>query len=318
MGQVGTGVLVSVNASRGGVPKLPRHQALVTADGVEGDRQRDLRYHGGPDRAVCLYSFDRIRELQHEGHGVSVGLMGENLTVMGLDWRLLTPGTRVQIGDVLLQLTNFAVPCKNLSPYFGEGKIFRVSQKVHPGWSRVYARVERPGTVRIGDPVSVVEGDAPPAAASATRLSVRRTGTLRVAAPLEQAFPYFTPDGERLWVPGFDPQYLHPLTGEQGVGAIFTTNHGNEDTLWMVLRFSLADGVAEYARVTPGSRAGTVAVALRRLGAAVTEATITYDLTSTSDTGDQKLAAFSDEAYAAMLADWEQKIAQALRDDSFG
>jgi MOSC domain-containing protein YiiM len=319
VGQVGTGTLVSINASRGGVPKLPRHQAVITAEGVDGDRQRDLRYHGGPERAVCLYSFDRIRELQQEGHAVSVGLMGENLTVMGLDWRLLTPGTRVQIGDVLLLLTNFAVPCKNLSSYFDAGKIFRVSQKVHPGWSRVYARVQRPGTVRIGDSVSIVEGGRlPPPVDASTRLTVKRSGTLRVSAPLERAFPYFTPDGERLWVPGFDPQYLHPLTGEQGIGAIFTTNHGGEDTLWMVLRFSPAEGAAEYARVTPGSRGGTVAVALHRVDEATTEATITYELTSTSDSGDGKLAALTQEAYAAMLADWEQRIERVLNDDSFG
>ena len=151
------GVLVSINASGGGVPKLPRHRAAVTAGGVEGDRQRDLRYHGGPDRAVCLYSFDLIRALQDEGHQVSIGLLGENLTVMGLDWRRLTPGTRIQVGGVRLLITAFAVPCKNLSPYFAEGKIFRVSQKVHPGWSRAYARVEHPGMVQIGDPVSLVE-----------------------------------------------------------------------------------------------------------------------------------------------------------------
>ena len=158
------GVLVSINASGGGVPKLPRHRAAVTAGGVEGDRQRDLRFHGGPDRAVCLYSFDRIRALQDEGHQVSVGLLGENLTVMGLDWRLWTPGTRVQVGGVRLLLTAFAVPCRNLSPYFDAGKIFRISQKVHPGWSRVYARVEQPGTVQIGDPVRLVEDEDAPAA----------------------------------------------------------------------------------------------------------------------------------------------------------
>ena len=53
------------------------------------------------------------------------------------------------------------------------------------------------------------------------------------------------------------------------------------------------------------------------MDAATTEATITYDLTSTSDAGDGKLAAFTEDAYAAMLADWEQKIEQALRHDSF-
>ena len=81
---------------------------------------------------------------------------------MGLDWRPWTPGTRVQVGGVRLLLTAFAVPCTNMSPYFDAGKIFRISQKVHPGWSRVYARVERPGTVQIGDAVTLVEGEAAP------------------------------------------------------------------------------------------------------------------------------------------------------------
>lgn len=312
------GLLVSVNTSQGGVPKLPRYQAVVTTEGLEGDRQRNLKHHGGPDRAVCLYSFDRIRELQQEGHAVSVGLMGENLTIMGLDWRRLTPGTRVQIGEVVLALTAFTVPCKNLTSYFEGGEIFRVSQKVNPGWSRVYARVEQSGMVRLGDPVDIVEDGAVTVPASAERARVRRTGSLRVAAPLERAFPYFTPDGERLYVPGFDPQYLHPLTGEQGEGAIFTTDHNGEDTLWMVLRFSPAEGQAEYARVTPGSRRGSVSVSLERLDQSTTQATISYDLTSTSEAGDQKLAAFTDAAFAAMLTEWEAQIDRLLRDDSFG
>jgi MOSC domain-containing protein YiiM len=310
------GVLISINASGGGVPKLPRHRAAVTPAGVEGDRQRDLRVHGGPDRAVCLYSFELLRAMQDEGHRVSVGLLGENLTLMGLDWRLLTPGTRVQVGGVRLLLTAFAVPCKNMSAYFDAGKIFRISQKVHPGWSRVYARVEEPGTVQIGDPVRIVEAGESAAPPTHAGLSVTRSGTLRVAAPMARAFPFFTPDGERLWVPGFDPQYLHPLSGEQGVGAIFTTAHGGEDTLWMVLRFSPSEGVAEYARVTPGSRGGTVHVALEPVDAVTTQATITYDLASTSEAGDEKLRAFT-AAYAEMLADWERKIEQALRHDSF-
>ena len=85
----------------------------------------------------------------------------------------------------------------------------------------------------------------------------------------------------------------------------------------MVLRFSPPEGIAEYARVTPGSRGGTVRVALEAVDEARTQATVTYELTSLSDRGDQVLAAFTESAYAAMLADWEQKIDRALRDDSF-
>ncbi len=314
-------MLLSINTSNGGVPKLPRAHAVITAQGVEGDRQRDLRHHGGPDRAVCLYSFDRIRELQLEGHPASVGLLGENLTLVDVDWRHMTPGTTLQIGDVHLTLTAFAVPCRNLSAHFEGAQIGRVSQKLHPGWSRVYARVDRPGMVWIGDPVAIVDAGtllphATDGPAPGTRRTLRRTGTLKVAAPLDQAFPFFTPDGERLWVPDFDPEYLHPLSGEQGVGAIFTTRHGGEDTLWMVLRFSPQGGVAEYARVTPGSRRGTITVTLAPVNANTTEATVTYDLASTSAEGDAVLEAMTEDVYASMLADWERRIAQAQENDS--
>src|SRR5688572_6890235 len=148
-----TGILLSINTSDGGVPKLPRHEAHVTATGVEGDRQRDRRFHGGPDRAVCLYSFDLIRALQAEGHPVSVGQAGENFTVMGVDWNAVRPGVRMTIGGVRLLVTSFTVPCRNLSACFDGGHVARISQKASPGWSRVYASVEQPGFVSIGDPV---------------------------------------------------------------------------------------------------------------------------------------------------------------------
>ncbi len=317
-----TAILLSINTSNGGVPKLPRHQAQVTRDGVEGDRQRDLRHHGGPDRAVCLYSFDRIRALQAEGHPVSVGLTGENLTVAGVDWSLVTPGTRLTIGGVRLLVTAFAVPCRNLTSCVDAGQIGRVSQKTHPGWSRVYARVEQPGPVNIGDAVTLEGPDqhwpASPtsgttAGAPTDHLSIRRIGTLDIACPPAQAFVYFTPDGERLWVPGWEPAYLHPLSGEQEPGAIFTTVHGGEDTLWMVLRLAPAEGIAEYARVTPGSRRGLVNVSLAATGHDTTRATVSYDLTSVSPAGDEVLGAMTEAAYGEMLADWQRMIADCRR-----
>ena len=127
-----------------------------------------------------------------------------------------------------------------------------------------------------------------------------------------QRFIGFTPDGERLWVPGFDPEYLHPLSGEQGPGAIFTTTHGGESTLWMVLRFSQDEGVAEYARVTPGSRRGIVRVALEATGPASSRARVSYDLTGLSEAGNGVLASMTEAAYVEMLADWQHRIADCL------
>jgi MOSC domain-containing protein YiiM len=150
-----TARLESINASRGGVPKQSMFEALITAAGLDGDRQRDLRVHGGPDRAIVLYSLDLIRALQREGHPIAAGTVGENLTVSGLDWAAIVPGTELAIGEVRLRLTKFTAPCETIAFNFVASDYTRISQKVHPGWSRLSARVLHGGLVAVGDAVEV-------------------------------------------------------------------------------------------------------------------------------------------------------------------
>jgi MOSC domain-containing protein YiiM len=155
----GMGRVESINTSRGGVPKMSAFEALVTEYGLDRDRQRDRRFHGGPDRAIVLYSLDVIRALQSEGHPVTIGSTGENLTVSGLDWTVVAPGAELRIGDVRLVITKYASPCENIAPSFVDSDFTRISQKRHPGWSRVCARVLAGGIVRMGDEVTLT---APP------------------------------------------------------------------------------------------------------------------------------------------------------------
>lgn len=150
------GILNSINVSDGGVPKLPRPHAQIRASGVEGDRQEDRVFHGGPDRAVCVYSLELIEALQGEGHPIVPGAIGENLTIQGIDWIDIRPDARLEIGDVLLEVTRSTTPCHKIAAAFSDGEFTRVSQKVHPGWSRYYARVLREGLVTCGDRVVLV------------------------------------------------------------------------------------------------------------------------------------------------------------------
>ena len=150
------GTLHSINVSGGGVPKTPRGSAEVRASGVVGDRQADLRHHGGRERAVSVYSLDRILALQREGHPIVPGSIGENLTLAGLDWTRLGPGARLEIGEVLLEVTRAAEPCQKIAASFRDGEFTRVSNRRHAGWSRFYTRVLREGVLTAGDAVVVV------------------------------------------------------------------------------------------------------------------------------------------------------------------
>lgn len=148
-----TGQVTQVSVSpRGGVPKTAVPAARFTRDQVEGDRQRDLRFHGGPERAVCLFSQERIDALRAEGHPIAAGSTGENLTLRGLHWDEVTPGRRLRVGGALLEVASYTAPCKTIRASFTDGAFTRISQKLHPGWSRVYARVLEEGEVRHGDP----------------------------------------------------------------------------------------------------------------------------------------------------------------------
>ena len=152
------GRIVQINVSPGGVPKLPVPAARVSELGLEGDLHRDMEHHGGPERALCIFAMEQIRVLRAEGHDVSPGAIGENLTVEGLDWERVTPGSRLELGaGVLLEVTRYTSPCFNIKKSFADGDISRVSQKSHPGSSRVYARIIREGMIRQGDTVRLVD-----------------------------------------------------------------------------------------------------------------------------------------------------------------
>ena len=147
-----------INVSDGGVPKHPILEAKISNDGVQGDRQRNLKVHGGPDRAVCLFSVELIERMQDEGHSIDAGSSGENLTLAGLVWGTLEPGTQLKIGpDVQLEVVSYCAPCEHNARWFRDGDITRISQRANPGWSRLYARVLETGVVRPGDAVEIKE-----------------------------------------------------------------------------------------------------------------------------------------------------------------
>jgi MOSC domain-containing protein YiiM len=148
--------LYQINCSQGGLPKLPLTEAWVSVEGLGGDGHRNKILHGGPDRAICVFSFEVIEALQQEGHTIYPGASGENFTLAGLDWAHIQPGDHMKIGEeVRIEFTSFCEPCRRIAQWFHEGDYDRIAQQQHPGWSRLYARVLAEGQVRQGDRIWV-------------------------------------------------------------------------------------------------------------------------------------------------------------------
>jgi MOSC domain-containing protein YiiM/GNAT superfamily N-acetyltransferase len=159
--------VLQVNVSPGGVPKLPVAEAWVDELGLAGDRHDDHTEHGGPHRAVALFSIEAIRRVSAEGHPIAPGTAGENLTVEGIEMASLPVGTRLAIGErLVLEISKPDNPCKTIAGSFRDGRFKRLSIAAHPLDSRMYARVLRAGPVRPGDRITV----SPPAAGSTARV----------------------------------------------------------------------------------------------------------------------------------------------------
>jgi MOSC domain-containing protein YiiM len=169
------GSVFQINVSNGGVPKTPIAEADIEVWGITKDRQGDLRHHGSLDQALCLFAVERLAVLAADGHRLAPGHLGENLTLLDVDWDMVVPGRQLAIGDeVLIEVTDYASPCKKNARWFKDGDFNRINQATHPGFSRVYARVLATGHIRTGDVVALADAES-----AADRLERRQPHTYR-------------------------------------------------------------------------------------------------------------------------------------------
>ena len=160
-----TASITQISISKGGVPKLPIPEALLTPLGLAGDAHAHPHIHGGPRKALLWVTSEGVDELVQLGYALYPGAIGENITTMGFDRRNWRIGQRYRLGECIVELTKMREPCNTLNPY-GEGIQAAVyDAQVHaknsasPKWglAGVYAAVIQPGTLRVGDPVALLD-----------------------------------------------------------------------------------------------------------------------------------------------------------------
>jgi MOSC domain-containing protein YiiM len=158
--------LVSVNVSLGktvqwkgqpletGIFKMPvAGRARIGRLSLDGDRQADLRVHGGEYKAVYAYSAEHYAWWRGElGRDLPFGTFGENLTIEGLPEKDVCVGDSFRIGDAVLQAVQPRMPCYKLGIKFGDPGI--VKKFLDSGRWGVYFRVLKEGSVAFGDEVT--------------------------------------------------------------------------------------------------------------------------------------------------------------------
>lgn len=139
------GRVVAVCLGPGGIPKHAVEAADVSLSGLAGDRQR-FKFHGGANRAVCLFSIEDYRSLQRDGVVCSPpGAFGENVLTEGLDFEALGAGDELAIGDdVRIAIHDVREPCGTLK------SVDARFPNLMLGRSGFVCRVIEPGVIRPG------------------------------------------------------------------------------------------------------------------------------------------------------------------------
>jgi MOSC domain-containing protein YiiM len=126
---------------------------------LDGDRQADLRVHGGPDKAVYAYPSEFYEFWRDERPELAFpwGQFGENLTTEGLRDEDVSVGDRFQVGTAELIVTQPRLPCFKLGIRMGRDAF--VTEFLQRGLLGFYLAVAREGAVEAGDPIVALSRD---------------------------------------------------------------------------------------------------------------------------------------------------------------
>lgn len=124
-----------------GERKTPVDQVELQVDhGIVGDA-----HAGDWHRQVSLLAQESIDKMRALGLDVTTGDFAENLTTSGINLVVLTIGSRLQIGETLLEVTQIGKECHTRCAIF-----YQAGDCVMPK-EGIFARVIRPGLIKPGD-----------------------------------------------------------------------------------------------------------------------------------------------------------------------
>ena len=137
-------ILAICISEKKGTQKKPIESArLVEEWGIEGDA-----HVGKWHRQVSMLSFEKIEAFREKGADVDFGAFGENLVVEGFDLSKVPVGTKFQIGEAILELTQIGKECHS------HCAIYKVMGDCIMPREGVFTRVLKGGEIKAGDKVN--------------------------------------------------------------------------------------------------------------------------------------------------------------------
>jgi MOSC domain-containing protein YiiM len=143
-----------------GIFKVPVHRRVkLRRLNFEGDKQADLKVHGGEYKAVYSYPAEHYDywRAKLDGMDLPFGIFGENLTTEDMFEDEVNIGDEFRIGSARLVATQPRMPCYKLGIRFGNMDM--VKKFMDSGRPGIYFKVLNEGKIGPGDTIELIRKD---------------------------------------------------------------------------------------------------------------------------------------------------------------
>jgi hypothetical protein len=120
-------------------------------------------------------------------------------------------------------------------------------------------------------------------------------------------FPLFSPEGEKLWIPGWDYENVMGKTGlhENYVFLTKSHDHGVSEAIWIVSKYLPEEYTVQYYKIEPGEKIGVVTVRCDQADHTSTRVEVTYKYIGLSESGNQFIEQFTKKDYDDFIGEWK-------------
>lgn len=139
--------VTSVNISeKKGTMKHPVPEIrLKLRHGIVGDA-----HAGDWHRQISMLADESVDKMRAKLPQLKAGAFAENINTMGIELKTLPVGTRLKIGDTVVEVTQIGKECHN------DCAIKKAAGECVMPTEGIFAVVVKEGTVRAGDPVEIL------------------------------------------------------------------------------------------------------------------------------------------------------------------
>ena len=115
--------------------------------GIVGDA-----HAGNWHRQISMLAEESVDKMRKIGLDLTAGAFAENINTEGIDLKALPVGTRLQVGETIVEVTQIGKECHN------DCAIKKATGQCVMPTEGIFVIVKQEGRVRKGDPITILEG----------------------------------------------------------------------------------------------------------------------------------------------------------------